>query len=754
MATTIDKLLIEILGDSTDYLKALQQAVGHTNSFVKQIESMSKLINQAIVEPLRDLGRSAVSTFANFDQEMTKSTSIMEVTTDEIKAMGDAAIEMSRSSTFGAAEIAKAYYHLASAHLNAQQSMKAMPAIINFAQAGVMELHTAARLATTSVMALGMASKDSNQYLANTTRVTNLLVKVSKMAEANTEQFAIALTRDAASTMRTYNMTLEEGIALLGAYAKQNTVASFGGNTFGRMIRLVTSAATKHAKEFERAGIAVFDPKTHNLLPVLTLLENFEKRLGKLNDQGRVTALNALGIPALTQKAIIPLIGLSSEFKIMQDALIKTGDIGKEISDKQLASFSNQMLILKHNVEAVGIEIGQYLAPYIKMLGEAVKAATDFWKGMDAETKKTIVGLGAILTIVIPVTLGIITLVKFFVAGFKAIVAVLGGAKVLLAAIFLLIGPLASMGENMGDGFKGVEGTFRAVWESVKQIFGDFIAWATPVWGAFTMFLGVAFEHLVNASSIAAEFLIGLFNSFLSFIGLGQTSAQDLQMTLINFFADSESLLQNWPTIWEMMMIKIKLMWLTFIEDLKLGIWNLGIQITNALGSVIGREQMPQIARVLSEEEKDVKKKLDDINGLLAGNFANTRQKYMDKLLGDDKGMDKSPFDGFLGDDSPEAENRGKKDGEDYAKAFKQQSSSVDNTLFGSQESLRRIAAFKDAMNPQMGLAKGSDARYENVLSDSQEAARRQEKQTNLLEQIRDGVRNGLRPNVQTADVG
>ena len=60
--------------------------------------------------------------------------------------MADTAKEVAKTSTFGATQAAEAYFFLASAGLDAAQSVKALPQVTKFAQAGIFDLSTATDL--------------------------------------------------------------------------------------------------------------------------------------------------------------------------------------------------------------------------------------------------------------------------------------------------------------------------------------------------------------------------------------------------------------------------------------------------------------------------------------------------------------------------------------------------------------------------------------------------------------------------------
>ena len=65
-----------------------------------------------------------------------------------------------------------------------------------------------------------------------------MLVKANTLANASTKQFSEALTSQAGPAMKALNMSVEEGVSILAAYADQGIKASEAGNMLQRMLTL------------------------------------------------------------------------------------------------------------------------------------------------------------------------------------------------------------------------------------------------------------------------------------------------------------------------------------------------------------------------------------------------------------------------------------------------------------------------------------------------------------------------------------
>ena len=135
---------------------------------------------------------------------------------------------VSKTTTYSAKQAAEAYYFLASAGMSAATSMAALPKVAKFAQAGNFDLALATDLVTDAQSALGLSSKDTAKSIEGLTRVSDVLVKANTLANASVQQFSESLTNKAGAALRLVGKDVEEGVAVLAAFADQGLKGSEG----------------------------------------------------------------------------------------------------------------------------------------------------------------------------------------------------------------------------------------------------------------------------------------------------------------------------------------------------------------------------------------------------------------------------------------------------------------------------------------------------------------------------------------------
>jgi TP901 family phage tail tape measure protein len=323
---------------------------------------------------LTALAGVSVKAFADFNQAMTQSLAIMGDVSDSMQTeMAGAARAMARESTFSAKQAAESFFFLASAGLEAEASVKALPVVAKFAQAGMFDMALATDLLTDAQSALGLTIRDDAiKNMENMVSVSDVLVKANTLANATVQQFSEALTNKAGPAMRASNVALEEGVAVLAAFADQGVKGSEAGTQFGIALRDLQTKAIKNADEFRRMGIAVFDSQ-NNLNNLGDIVGDLEGALDGMSDKQRKATLLMLGFSDKSVAALQALLGTSEAIKGYEADLRSAGGITKEVADKQLTSLTFQLKLLKNDLTDTAIELGQALAPALRSVVAAVK---------------------------------------------------------------------------------------------------------------------------------------------------------------------------------------------------------------------------------------------------------------------------------------------------------------------------------------------------------------------------------------------
>jgi TP901 family phage tail tape measure protein len=273
-------------------LSGLKSAEGGLAKFGK----MAAGIGAAAVGAVTGIAIAGIKSFAEFDSKLNQSVAIMGDVSDAMREdMANAARDVAKATTFSAAEAAESYFFLASAGLDAEASIAALPTVANFAQAGMFDMAQATDLLTDAQSALGLSSDDAAENLENMSGLADVLVKANTLANASVEQFSSALTNKAAASMRTLNMDMEEGVAVLAVFADQGLKGEAAGTAFSATMNGLTKNARDNASAFEALGVEVFD-STGELNSMSDIVGQLEDGLDGMSTQQVDATLASLGL--------------------------------------------------------------------------------------------------------------------------------------------------------------------------------------------------------------------------------------------------------------------------------------------------------------------------------------------------------------------------------------------------------------------------------------------------------------------------
>lgn len=364
-------------GGSTNLGTMLVQVDADTTGLVNGMTKVSKTISQAEIDATRSVkrmglaigtavaGMAVYSTmqFAKFDQAMTQSTAIMSgVTAETRKEMEAMARSIARDGITSASDLAESYYFLASAGMDAEQSIASLAHVEKFAVAGAFNMARATDLLTDAQSALGLTSKDVATNQRNLVRVSDVLVKANTLANASVEQFSESLTNKAGASLRILNKDIEEGVAILAAYADQGVKGTEAGEKLAIVLRDLQRTARTNVAEWEALNVAVFDGEG-NMRSIIDIVADLEGALDGMSDAQLGAQMEMLGFQDRSVQAITALLGTSDALRNYEAELRRAGGTTAEVANRQLQSFTNQMTILKNTVLDAALSVGSALAP-------------------------------------------------------------------------------------------------------------------------------------------------------------------------------------------------------------------------------------------------------------------------------------------------------------------------------------------------------------------------------------------------------
>lgn len=440
-----DGLEVEVDSDTAGFRRGLDGAIAKLGSFKKQVGIAGGAVGVLAGGALA----KATSAAGTFDDAMTESLAIMgDVSSAMRDKMAGAAREVARRTSFSAEQAADSYYYLASAGLDAAESVASMSDVAEFAQAGMFDMETATDLLTDSASALGIEMDDLSS-------LGDRFVKANTLANTSVEQIAEAMTNKAAPAMRRMGTETNEGIAALSVFADQGLKGRRAGTIFARTLEGLGKKARENESAFEDLGVSVYDSEG-NMRELDQIVEDLEGGLEGMSTQQREAELSQLGFNKRAMQGLDLLIGNSEQLREYESELGDAGGTAQTVAEKQLDTFNKQVGLLKDRLLDVGIVIGQrFLSPMTGLI-KRVNAAVERFAQWNDETE----GLPATLGLVSAAIGGTITAIAGLTGGFGAAItttaALTAGLGALLAPVAAVTAAVAGLATAWQKDFAGI----------------------------------------------------------------------------------------------------------------------------------------------------------------------------------------------------------------------------------------------------------------------------------------------------------
>ena len=460
---------VKLGADITDFTSKMKLAAKTFNQTGAKLRSVGKSLSVGLSAPLLAIGTGAVMAAANFEKSMNKVKAVTKGTTADFKAMDTQAKELGRTTQFSASQAADAMSFLGMAGLDAKEIMAAMPATLNLAAAGNLELATAADIASNVMSGFGAEAKDLGQFIdVLAAGFTNSNTDLNQLGEA---------MANAAPVASGFGVSIEETTAAIGLLSN----AGIQGGQAGTSLKNILVQLDEQS---ESLGLSIFDA-AGNMIPLSDQLAQLEsKGLSTSDIMGKFGKIAGPGLLALMKEG-------SSGLSDLTGTLENSGGTAKKVADQQMKGLAGTMTRLKSATEGLAISFGELILPVIEKLANFVIGLVTAWTNLDGGIKIAIITLATLAATLAPL-----------IAIFGAIASPIGLAVI---AIATLAAAFVFVIDN---------------WEALKERFTS-VAW----WKNMLIDMQIKFNEF-------AGFLFDGYNKVLDFLGM-ETVANPFETAII-----------------------------------------------------------------------------------------------------------------------------------------------------------------------------------------------------------------------------
>ena len=296
---------------------------------------------------------------ADLEAGMSRVQAATGASAEEMAKLRKAAEDAGANTKFTSTEAAAALENLAKAGLSANDSIAALPAVLQLAQAGDIELATASEFVTKAVMGMGLAFTDAG-------RVADVLAMGANATNTSVTGLAEALSY-AAPVAQSMGLSLESTVAIIGKFADAGIDASRAGTALNSILSQFADPASKFREELGAASITT---------------GNFEDALHQLAAAGPAgsKAINAVGqeagpaLRALLNQGMGALDDLTGKLKNAEGSAAAAAKVMSDNLNGSLNGLSSAWDTLKNSL---GTPVLPVLKDGVDQLAGALKSAVE-----------------------------------------------------------------------------------------------------------------------------------------------------------------------------------------------------------------------------------------------------------------------------------------------------------------------------------------------------------------------------------------
>ena len=545
-------------------LKGLEEQSGHSIGNIDQM--VSKLSGGLAAMAIGAGGLAAAFSLAGasakFEMATAQVGAVANATTEELVALEDAAISLSKSRGFKPTEAMLGLNELAQAGFDAKTSIELLDPVLLLAAGSLGDLNPqeAAGVISQTMKAFAIETKDAGIMV-------DQMLGAGMDFATGAKDLPIALGRIASGSIA-MNQNMTESMIAFGMVKNVIGGAEVSATALNSaMLRLADPEVSKMMKG---QGVAVAD-SNGKFRDFLDVVADLQPALGKMTEQGKAgflkkafgeDALKAvMAISSQMESGVVGVDGLLRKGGEVADyyrnRMINAGGVGTIFADKMLATFEGVQKQLAGSMETFAIKLGDPFREIFKPVMVAVTMGLDWMtevlKGMSPEVKKwgalLLVGGSALLLLAGAMSVGF-AIAPLFAGGLTALsigftqFSLALGSTLLAAWPFVLAGIaiaaiVYAIKENiggMGDVWDRVVGMFAGGGDTLKNIFGKVLAFVTPLWDALKEGFGVMWERMQPIFGMLATSFDVLLDAFSRLGALFDSTASGPGSFLMNVF--------------------------------------------------------------------------------------------------------------------------------------------------------------------------------------------------------------------------
>ncbi|WP_141543096.1 MULTISPECIES: phage tail tape measure protein [Bacillus cereus group] len=469
MSASAGEVRARLVLDNTQFRAGVQQSRADMQGLERGSQgtskSMSALGKASAVAGVALVGAigASIQSAMNFEQSMAKVKAISGATDAEFKQLNDTAKHMGATTQFSASQAAEGLSFLSMAGFKAQDSMDALPSVLNLAAVGGIELGKSADIASNIMTGFGLSAKDTD-------KAVDILAKTMTTANTDLDMLGMAM-KYVAPVSNALGWGMEDTATAIAKMSDAGIQGSQAGTSLRAMLLSLANPTGQTEKAFKKLGISVTDANGQ-FKPLPELIGHISGKMEGMTDaQKTVTAAQLVGTEASAGFLALISQGQGSLQKYKNE-LELSGGTAERVAKIQQETLNGAWLQTKSAMEGVAIAIGESLLPaFTSFANGATSMVGILWK-LDPQLVGFGLTAGAVTAGTALLAVGIVKLVNAMKTLSYAIVT--NPATMWIAGVSLAVGVLSSAmmhGKTSAEQYKAVNmDTYKEIGEQARTV--------------------------------------------------------------------------------------------------------------------------------------------------------------------------------------------------------------------------------------------------------------------------------------------
>lgn len=400
--------------------------------------------------------KSAMEAGSKFEYQLTFVKALGGETAESVGKIGEAALTLSKTSLYGPVELANGLRILSQAGISARDSLFALPAVLNLATVGEMNMEQAAITLAGVMNAFSLQVTDMNH-------IGDVFAKAAAVSQTSVVQMTEAM-KTASVVGEQYGASMEDTATALTLLAKVNITGTAAGTSLRNMLKDMYAPSKQQELMFKMMGVSAKDAVTGGLRPFVDVIFDLRKELSKYDSASQAVILRKMFDERGAKEAMALLGQTKKDWDELQGKITNSDGFSSQVSAALEMTTAGRFKQAMNTLQVDMVEAFEGSAGGARKLSDALRDLFDS-SSFKTALSGMVSAMGTLLNAVVTLMPAIIGLGTAF-AVFKTLGWVVAGIEALsvgMTALSVSVGVVSSVSAFAGGGMQGLSLGLRAL---------------------------------------------------------------------------------------------------------------------------------------------------------------------------------------------------------------------------------------------------------------------------------------------------